>query len=64
MNDILTTADLVKRWGCGSSTIAERWRTGKMPAPFNPDQKRGFRWHRAVIDSYERGEWTPAEKAS
>ena len=64
MNDIVTTADLSKRWGCSPSTIAERWRTGKMPAPFNPDQQRGFRWHATVIDAYERGEWAAARGAA
>lgn len=57
-DDLYTTEELGERWGCSPNTIAQRWRTGKMPAPFNSDQARNWLWHRDVIAAYERGEWT------
>jgi hypothetical protein len=52
---VLCVACLVKRWGCDSHTVTQRWRTGIMPAPFNSDQARGWLWNAEVIARYEAG---------
>lgn len=61
---IVTTDELAARWRCSRTVVAERWRSGKMPPPFNADQARGWRWHLDVIEAYEHGNWAPAERAS
>jgi len=59
-SSVLTTAELCERWGTTTQTISQRWRTNRMPAPFNADLARGWRWHLSVIERYERGEWQVA----
>lgn len=60
MGPILTTADIASRWSCSETNVTARWRSGRMPAPFNADQARGFRWHADTIEAFERGQWRPA----
>lgn len=60
MGEILTTADIASRWTCSADNVTARWKSGRMPAPFNADQARGFRWHIDTIAAFERGQWRPA----
>lgn len=53
--ELMCVTCLAERWGCSRNTIGVRWRTGQMPAPFNPDQSSGYRWHRSIIEAHELG---------
>ena len=52
--DLLTTADLAERWDTTPDQISRRWREGNIPKPFNHFLARNWRWHRTVIEEFER----------
>lgn len=54
--EVLSAADLADRWERTPATIVSYWRTGRIPAPINPDATRRFRWRLADIEAFEAGQ--------
>jgi predicted DNA-binding transcriptional regulator AlpA len=54
---LLRLPDLVERFGWSRSRIMRMVRAGTFPAPMNAEQASDYRWHQAVVEAYELGEW-------
>lgn len=58
---LLCVDEVLARYGWGINTLGRKWRAEvpEFPSPMNPEQARGFLWHRDVLDDYEHGRWQP-----
>lgn len=53
--NILSAADIGARWDVNEDTVLRMHKRGDMPPAFNAHAvKRGYRWHLATIEAFER----------